>query len=157
LENSILDLTNFANNVKLPFAHPRVSTNADAVPWVLIGGSYAGALTAWTESVAPGTFWAYLASSAVVEAVSDLWTYFVPVQEGMPKNCSSDVSKVIDYMDNVLVHGTAKEQYDLKAKFGMESLEHNDDFMAALETAPWLWQCELSLERVKIHQLTMTR
>jgi hypothetical protein len=141
LENSILDLTNFANNVKLPFTRAR--TNADAVPWVLVGGSYSGALTAWTESVAPGTFWAYLASSAVVEAISDLWTYFDPVQQGMPKNCSSDVSKVIDYMDNVLLHGSKKEQYDLKAKFGLESVEHNDDFMGALENGPWLWQGEI--------------
>jgi len=140
LPNAIADLTNFANTVQLPFAHPRVSSNAAAVPWVLIGGSYSGALTAWVESVSPGTFWAYLASSAVVEAISDFYTYFDPVQQGMPKNCSSDVSKVIDYMDNILIHGTAQEQHDLKAKFGLESVVHNDDFMGALENGPWLWQ-----------------
>lgn len=105
LENSIADLTNFANTVKLPFVPPWVGSNAKDVPWILIGGSYSGALTAWVESVSPGTFWAYLASSAVVEAISDFWEYFAPVQEGMPKNCSTDVSKVIDYMDNILLHG----------------------------------------------------
>lgn len=40
-------------------------------PWVLSGGSYSGALSAWTESTAPGTFWAYHASSAPVEAIYD--------------------------------------------------------------------------------------
>ena len=59
-----------------------------------MGGSYSGALSAWTESVAPGTFWAYLASSAPVEAISNYWAYFLPVQEGMPKNCSKDVNLV---------------------------------------------------------------
>lgn len=47
----------------------------------------------------------------------------------MPANCSKDISLVIDYMDKVLTHGTANEVHSLKAKFGLESLEHNDDFM----------------------------
>lgn len=105
LENSILDMTNFANNVELPWATQWAKTNADAVPWVLIGGSYPGALAAWVEHVAPGTFWAYLASSAVVEAIEDFWQYWEPVRLGMPSNCSSDVSAVIDFMDYVLVNG----------------------------------------------------
>lgn len=92
------------------------------------------------ESVDPGTIWAYHASSAPVQSISDYWGYFVPVQEGMPKNCSKDVNLVIEHMDNVLTTGTAKEIHDLKAMFGLESVEHNDDFMGALEWAPWLWQ-----------------
>ena len=140
LDNSIKDLTYFAREAKLPFAHGRASSNADAVPWVMMGGSYSGALSAWTESVDPGTIWAYHASSAPVQAISDYWGYFLPVQEGMPKNCSKDVNLVIDYMDNILLNGTAQQQHDLKAKFGLETVEHNDDFMAALENGPWLWQ-----------------
>ena len=139
LDNSIHDLTYFANNVKLPFAR-HFSSNADAVPWVLMGGSYSGALTAWTESVAPGVYWAYHASSAVVEAISDFWGYFLPVQQGMPQNCSSDVSLVIDYMDNILMTGTEEEVLDLKTLFGLQNVTHNDDFMAVLENGPWLWQ-----------------
>ena len=139
LENAICDLTHFAKSVNLPFDH-HGSSNADNAPWVLMGGSYSGALSAWTESVAPGTFWAYHASSAPVQAVSDYWGYFLPVQEGMPQNCSKDVNLVIEHMDNVLTTGTAKEIHDLKAMFGLEAVEHNDDFMAALEWAPWLWQ-----------------
>nr|POF03037.1 putative extracellular serine carboxypeptidase [Quercus suber] len=139
LDNSIHDLTYFANNVKLPFAKHAPST-ADAVPWVIMGGSYSGALSAWTESVAPGTFWAYHASSAPVQAIIDYWAYFVPVQESMPKNCSKDVSLVVDYMDDILMHGSASEIDSLKAKFGLQNVTHNDDFMGALENGPWLWQ-----------------
>ena len=58
LANSIADLTNFANTAQLPFDSQGNSTASQA-PWVLVGGSYSGALTAWTESIAPGTFWAY--------------------------------------------------------------------------------------------------
>lgn len=105
-----------------------------------MGGSYSGALSAWTESVDPGTYWAYHSSSAPVQAISDYWGYFLPVQEGMPKNCSKDVGDVIDYMDKILTTGSASEILDLKKMFKMESVEHNDDFMAALENGPWLWQ-----------------
>lgn len=58
----------------------------------------------------------------------------------MPKNCSKDVSLVIDYMDNILTHGNKNAVTALKTKFGLESVEHNDDFMAVLENGPWLWQ-----------------
>lgn len=70
LENSIKDTTYFARNVELPF-DANGSSNARNAPWVFSGGSYSGALSAWTESVDPGTFWAYHASSAVVEAIYD--------------------------------------------------------------------------------------
>ncbi|KAJ5826037.1 hypothetical protein N7474_003175 [Penicillium riverlandense] len=139
LENSIADLTYFAKNVKLPFDRKR-SSNAQNAPWVLSGGSYSGALTAWTESMSPGTFWAYHASSAPVESIFDYWQYFKPVQEGMPQNCSLDVSRVVDFIDQVNKNGTDRQQQTLKDMFGLGDLEYFDDFANALENGPWLWQ-----------------
>lgn len=139
LRNSIRDLTHFANSVSLPF-DPEGLSKPRRAPWILTGGSYSGALAAWTSVEAPGTFWAYHASSAVVEAVDDFWHYFVPVQEGMPKNCSADVERVIGHVDKVLVHGGPKEKWALKKKFGLESLTHDDDFASAIESGPWTWQ-----------------
>jgi hypothetical protein len=109
---------------------------------VLTGGSYSGALAAWTESTSPGTFWAYHAASAPVEAiydyVSDLtsfpyysdqqWRYFVPVQEGMPTNCSRDINRVMEYVDYVRFAGSKRRQWHLKKMFGLEELQHFDDF-----------------------------
>ncbi|RDL39517.1 putative serine protease K12H4.7 [Venustampulla echinocandica] len=139
LEQSIADFVYFAKNAPLPFDKNNTS-NAGNAPWVFAGGSYSGALSAWTQSMSPGTFWAYHASSAPVEAIYDYWQYFVPVQQGMPKNCSKDISLVIDYMDNVWKKGSPAEKLALKTKFGLESLEHEEDVMAVLENGPWLWQ-----------------
>lgn len=139
LSNSIADLTHFARTAKLPFDLNGTSQAPNA-PWLLTGGSYSGSLAAWTATTAPGTFWAYTATSAPVEAISDFWQYFEPVQLGMPQNCSKDVSLVIDYMDNVLEHGTAAEQLALKEMFGVGGVQHNDDFMAFIENLPWAWQ-----------------
>ena len=70
LKNSIADLTHFARTVQLPF-DKNGSSNAPQAPWVLSGGSYSGALSSWTASTAPGTFWAYHSSSAPVQAIYD--------------------------------------------------------------------------------------
>jgi hypothetical protein len=127
LKNSILDLTYFANNAKLPF-DPEQKSHPKKAPWIFSGGSYSGALAAWTESVAPGTFYVYHSSSAPTEAVGDYWGYFLPVQEGMPKNCSKDISRVIDYVDQVGTHGSVKQQKELQSMFGLGGLNHYDDF-----------------------------
>ncbi|KAJ5103846.1 hypothetical protein N7532_004375 [Penicillium argentinense] len=139
LENSIADLTYFARNVKLAF-DTNNSSNAQNAPWVFSGGSYSGALAAWTESTSPGTFWAYHASSAPVQGIYDFWQYFTPVQEGMPKNCSKDVSRVIEYIDNVQASGSETQMQKLKDMFGLGELDHFDDFASALQNGPWLWQ-----------------
>ncbi|SMR48848.1 unnamed protein product [Zymoseptoria tritici ST99CH_1E4] len=137
VENAMQDVVYFANNVELPFA-PNGATAKDA-PWILFGGSYAAGITAWVANVHSGTFWAYYASSALMQAIDPYWQYFVRIQAGMPKNCSKDVSSVIDYMDDVFLHGSEQNVTNLKAKFGLEVLQ-NDDLMATIGRAPGMWQ-----------------
>lgn len=67
---AIADNVYFAQQVDLAFDQAH-SSNAPNAPWVFSGGSYSGALAAYTESTAPGTFWAYHSSSAPVEAIFD--------------------------------------------------------------------------------------
>lgn len=43
-------------------------------------------------------------------------------------NCSKDVAKVVDHVDNVLLHGSENEKQKLKDTFGLGDLEHDDDF-----------------------------
>jgi len=70
VEQAIEDGINFAKNVEFPFDTDH-SSNADKAPWVFSGGSYSGALSAYTASVHPNVFWAYHSSSAPVEAIHD--------------------------------------------------------------------------------------
>lgn len=63
-------MVNFAKNVKLDFDASGKS-NAEKAPWILVGGSYAGSLVAWTELLAPGVFCAYHSSSAPLQAITD--------------------------------------------------------------------------------------
>lgn len=92
------------------------------------GGSYSGVLAAAIAKLAPGTFWAYHSSSGPVEATYDYWSYFLPIQNGMPKNCSRDFERIVDHVDNVLLTGSDDEIYSLKKKFGLQDLAHKEDF-----------------------------
>lgn len=139
LEQSIKDLTYFAKNVVLPFDQNRTST-PDKAPWVLSGCSYSGALTAWVQDLAPGTFWAYSASSPVVEAIGPLWQYFEQVKLAMPKNCTADYVKIIDHVDGILLGNNKKAKTELKTLFGLEAVEYDDDFAAALVSGLYTWQ-----------------
>ncbi|PNY21899.1 Thymus-specific serine protease [Tolypocladium capitatum] len=139
LDNSVADLVYFAKTVSLPF-DPTGSSKPDKAPWVLSGCSYPGALTAWTNALAPGTFWAYHCSSAVVEAISTMWEYFAPVEMAMPRNCTADMKRIIAHVDDVLINGEDKERQQLKTLFGFGDLEHDDDFASALTTGLGLWQ-----------------
>jgi hypothetical protein len=129
LQNAIADLNHFALTAKLPFDTTGAS-NADKAPWVLVGGSYSGALTAWTEATTrPSVMWAYYASSAVVETIGNYWSYFLTEAENMPQNCSTDISLVVEYLDSIGETGTLREQTAIKELFGLGGVDHYDDFM----------------------------
>ncbi|CEJ92884.1 hypothetical protein VHEMI08511 [[Torrubiella] hemipterigena] len=116
LNNAIQDLIYFANNVEFPFA-PNNSSKPQNAPWVLVGCSYSGALAAWVNVLAPGTFWAYHCGSAVVETMSDFWLYFEPVKAALPKNCTTDYKRIVDHVNVVLANGTDTEKAALKTRF----------------------------------------
>lgn len=138
LDQHLQDLVYFAKHVNFTF-DPTGSSQPDKAPWVLTGCSYSGAVTAWLQTLYPETYWAYHASSAVVEIISDFWQYASIVHDTMPKNCSTDYSKVIAHVDKVLSNGTEAQKTKLKKKFGFEIL--NDvDFAMALQDGSYLSQ-----------------
>lgn len=65
-----------------------------------------------------------------MQAVYDYWSYFVPIQNGMPKNCSKDLEGIVDYVDGLIASKNTTEVNKLKALFRLEGLSHDDDFMA---------------------------
>jgi len=143
LENAIDDLVYFANNVKLPFPDDLENgsqVGPDKSPWILIGGSYSGALTSWTMVARPGVFHAGWSSSGVVQAITYYWGYFEPIRQNMPANCSADIQQVIGHIDSKGTYGTEYEKKLLKSKFGMPNVTHYDDFAGTLRNQLGVWQ-----------------
>ncbi|KAG5926782.1 hypothetical protein E4U42_002950 [Claviceps africana] len=139
LNQSIQDLVYFANNVHLPF-DPHGSSKPKKAPWILSGCSYSGALAAWTHHLAPGTFWAYHCSSAPVETIGDYWQYFQPIDEALPRNCSTDFKRISAHVQEVLTTGSETARNQLKSWFGFNATLADDDFVGAIASELTTWQ-----------------
>jgi hypothetical protein len=139
IQQAIDDLVYFAQNVNLPMPGGNEVT-PDKAPWILIGGSYSGALTSWTMVNKPGVFFAGYASSAVVEAILDFWQYFEPIRTNMPANCSADVQAVISFVDKTFEGNDATAIQALKENFGLGDMTHLNDVAGALRNNMWDWQ-----------------
>ncbi|KAI0063287.1 peptidase S28 [Artomyces pyxidatus] len=139
IDQAIEDLAYFAQNVHLPIPGGDQVSPSHA-PWVLVGGSYSGALTAWTMVKKPGVFYAAYASSATVQNEVDSWQYFEPIRQNMPKNCSADVQAAIAHIDGILTGGNASAIASLYDLFGVSGLKHADDFAATLMDHVSAWQ-----------------
>lgn len=125
LKNALKDITYFAEYFPAPWDKPGRNKPSKA-PWIYMGGSYSGALAAWHAVKEPVTIWAYYASSGVVEAIGNFWGYFTPVQEVTPKNCSSDLNTVFEYVDNLLATGSFQAKQALKEQFMLGNLTDQD-------------------------------
>ena len=42
--------------------------------------------------------------------------------------------KVVEYVDKILLTGSAEDKRQLKRKFGLEGVEHDDDFARLVST-----------------------
>ncbi|KAG8893624.1 hypothetical protein FRB99_001833 [Tulasnella sp. 403] len=143
LNQSIEDTKYFVENVRLPWSASNLptvtSSHPEQVPWVSLGCSYPGLLAALTQEKYPGIFAAAWATSAPVQAQGDFWQYYEPIEEGMPKNCSSDAALVVKAVDQLLLNGTAEDKLRLKDAFGLRSLT-DDDFGSAISWPIGRWQ-----------------
>ncbi|KZV68144.1 peptidase S28 [Peniophora sp. CONT] len=137
VQQAIDDLAYFAQTVTLPFTGGD-AVKPDTTPWILVGGSYSGALAAYAVANQPDVFWAGYSSSGVVQGIVDFYDYFKPIQENMPKNCSSDVAAVIAHFDSVANNATAFNA--LKAQFGLSDVSAQSDVTGALRYNLWDWQ-----------------
>jgi hypothetical protein len=139
IEQAVEDLVYFAKTAHLPMPGGD-QVGADKAPWILVGGSYSGALTSWVMQSRPGVFWAGYSSSGVSQAIEYYWGYFEPIRQSMPKNCSADVERVVAHFDLTGVFGSKKAKLDLATKFGMQNVTHFDDVSGALRNPIWSWQ-----------------
>ena len=75
-EQALADANNFIieMNNKFNYTNPR---------WIVFGGSYAGALTAWIRQVYPNNVYAAVASSGPVQAVVDMTGYLEVVYHAL--------------------------------------------------------------------------
>ncbi len=137
-EQALADIDYLARNVK--FEGVDADLTAPNTPWIVYGGSYAGAQAAFCRVAYPDTFWGAISSSGVTEAIYDYWQYFEPIRIFGPPDCIKGTQLLIDVVDKILMNDADNSTAQaLKDAFGMGQVTDNRDFANQL-TGVYGWQ-----------------
>ena len=137
-DQALADTAYFAQNIVFPGLEDYNLTSGNA-PYIVYGGSYAGAFVAFLRTLYPGVFWGAISSSGVTEAIWDYWQYFEPIRQFGPPDCIRITQVVTDVVDNVLIKKVGSVE-NVKALFGMSNITYNDDFASVLNYPYDYWQ-----------------
>ncbi|KAG8906322.1 hypothetical protein FRB99_007102 [Tulasnella sp. 403] len=114
------------------FSHPSIDRNLSALatPWIYYGGSYAGARAAHMRVLYPDLVFGAIASSAVTHAAIDYSDYFEVIRQTNDETCVAHIQSAVEAIDKLLDIPLLSRP--LKSLFGLQDLEHDDDFVAVL-------------------------
>lgn len=124
-EQVIADLDVFARQVKLPGV---TGINAPSTPWILYGGSYSGALSAFGIKTYPKTFYGSISSSGVIHGQLEYPQWYDPIQLLAPQDCVASINDIVDKIDIVVESKNQAAIKQLKEIFGLGALEDIRDF-----------------------------
>ncbi|KAJ4258764.1 hypothetical protein NW762_007851 [Fusarium torreyae] len=125
-EQALADTAYFAEHVKFPGLEKHNLT-ASNTPYIIYGGSYAGAFAAFARKIYPDIFWGGISSSGVTEAIVDYWQYYEAARLFAPGDCAKVTQKLTHVVDNILLGSDKEVKKQLKIAFGLNGLR-DDDF-----------------------------
>ncbi|EME82213.1 uncharacterized protein MYCFIDRAFT_60304 [Pseudocercospora fijiensis CIRAD86] len=128
-EQTIADNAYFAQHATFPGVNATLTS--DKTPWILYGGSLAGALTAFslkTYGGDDGVLWGGISASGTTKAVLPYGIWYDAYQKFAPQDCIGSLNAIVDKIDHVFEHGNASQINHMKSLFGLEALKDNRDF-----------------------------
>ncbi|KAK3057494.1 hypothetical protein LTR09_001678 [Extremus antarcticus] len=128
-EQTIADNAYFAQHAKFSGVGGKTSISAPHSPWILYGGSLAGAETAFSlheYGGDGGILWAGIAASGTTKALLEYPQWYAPIQKYGPQDCVASITAIVDNIDQVFDSGDADMINKMKSVFGMESLSDGD-------------------------------
>lgn len=132
-EQALADLAYFAQRATFSGLEDKNLT-APGTPWIILGGSYAGIISAFTRIQYPDLFWGGLTSSGITVGLIDNWQYFDVIRRYAPAPCVEAQQQVMNLMDNVYSSGNKTAMSELKTAFNVTQASLYPD-MALLLTA----------------------
>ena len=128
-EQALADAAYFVESANLWIQH-NYSTPDITPKWIVLGGSYAGALSAWMRYKYPHLIIGSIASSGVVQSIENFYQYEIQVEEDLYKSGSGCFNITRDYSKYCVEQMTKSDSTAtaFKKLFGAEALGI-DDFM----------------------------
>ncbi|KAI1321877.1 extracelular serine carboxypeptidase-like protein [Xylariaceae sp. FL0255] len=128
---TIADNQYFAENVK--FGGIKADLTAPKTPWIVYGGSLAGAQTAFTlKTYGNTTFYGGIAASGVIHVSVGYPEWYLPIMRFAPQDCVGRIYNIIDKFDDLVAKKNTAAINEFKQIFGLESLTDNRDFATAI-------------------------
>lgn len=140
-DQSLADTAYFAKNVVFEGLDVECGLTSDDTPWIVYGGSYAGAYVAFLRKLYPDVFFGAISSSGVPEAIIDYWQYWLgPLHYGPPE-CMNATQGFTEVVDGILVgKNDTKLTSRLKSAFLLPNVTYDNDFASVLSYGISLWQ-----------------
>ena len=95
MEQALADLSTFTSWFTEEF-------NTGEAPWVVFGGSYPGALSAWYRTTYPGASIGSLSSSGVVNCIIDYKEFDMQVSAAVGNDCSNQIKRISRAFENAI-------------------------------------------------------
>ncbi|KAF2186519.1 peptidase S28 [Zopfia rhizophila CBS 207.26] len=138
-EQSLAEIAYFATHVK--FEGLNKDLTAPGTPWIVYGGSYAGAQAAFLRVAYPDIFYGAISSSGVTKAIYDYWEYFEPIRQFAPPDCVLATQLLVNVIDNILLKENNTEKIPtLKEAFGLGGITDDRDFANVFTNGIYGWQ-----------------
>ncbi|KAJ9201928.1 hypothetical protein DTO164E3_3366 [Paecilomyces variotii] len=125
-EQTIADNQYFAQHVQFPGIDADLT--APQTPWILYGGSLAGAQTAFSLVTYGNTLYGGIASSAPIIGKLAYPEWYYPIQLYAPQDCVASINAIIDKIDHLVANNAHSAINHLKRIFGLEALKDIRDF-----------------------------
>jgi len=120
-DQALADIANFiqAQNLIVKDLHRK---------WIIIGGSYAGALAGWMRVKYPHISYIAYSSSGVVNAITDFYQYMDQIRTDLSKDekCYKTVLELNKFAIDIIEKGTNEEKQTLKQAMSATMLEDLD-------------------------------
>ncbi|KAF9234953.1 peptidase S28 [Melanogaster broomeanus] len=137
-DQATADSANFLANVK--FEGIDEDLTAPNTPWIYYGGSYAGARAAHMKVLYPELVFGAISSSGVTHAAISNWEYYDIIRKAADPLCSAHIENAMQTIDALLEVPYLKPL--VKGLFGLQDLEHDDDFASVIEGPLGAWQAK---------------
>ncbi|XP_024540567.1 probable serine protease EDA2 [Selaginella moellendorffii] len=128
-KQALFDLAAFREYYQDLINHRTNSTSDN--PWIVIGWSYAGALSAWFKLKFPHLAVGSVASSGIVQAIFE----FTKLDEQVAESAGATCSAALRAVTRLAEQGLKKNSMSTKALFNAEQLDVDGDFLYLLADA----------------------